>query len=571
MARKLFISFLGTTFYKECVYFDSATEEKFPKTKYIQSAVLEQIGAREWGAEDAIRFFVTEQAFKDNWDKSKTTRLNNFTNQEEKYTRLEQVIENMHLKADWQVVRGIPEGRNEQEMWEIFQKVYGQMHEGDELYIDLTHAFRYLPMLVLVLSNYAKFLKHVTVKYISYGNYEARDRSQEPNRAPIINLLALSYLQDWTSAATEYLKHGYAEPLKDMTKKSLVECFTNPESTPEAKANAGLVNRFATALETYTKDRIVCRGKSISEGTIAKKLDGKIQEIEDKLKEYTGLEPLNPIFETIRTDIKVSDNVLENCVDAAKWCFGKQLYQQAITLLEEGIVSFFCKRHGISLYDKDGRQLVNNAFSIRKKKENLSVGPKDDYQQKEEEILRDKLLANRELIDKFGDISDLRNDYNHAGFRAQHTPSDTIIKNIGNDIEALNKILKDQSQDKADLQRVFINISNHPSANWEEAQLQAARQYGDVVNYPFPQVPADATADNINALAERTAQRILELYPYTDITAHIMGEMTFTFALVTQLKAHGIRCVASCTDRVAENLGNGDKLSHFHFAQFREY
>ena len=194
-----------------------------------------------------------------------------------------------------------------------------------------------------------------------------------------------------------------------------------------------------------------------------------------------------------------------------------------------------------------------------------------DYQQKEEEILRDKLLANRELIDKFGDISDLRNDYNHAGFRAQHTPSDTIIKNIGNDIEALNKILKDQSQDKADLQRVFINISNHPSANWEEAQLQAARQYGDVVNYPFPQVPADATADNINALAERTAQRILELYPYTDITAHIMGEMTFTFALVTQLKAHGIRCVASCTDRVAENLGNGDKLSHFHFAQFREY
>lgn len=571
MARKLFISFLGTTFYKECVYFDSATGEEFPKTKYIQSAVLEQIGARDWSREDAVRFFVTDQAFEDNWDKRKTTRVNNFTKKEEKYTRLEQVIEDMKLQTDWQVVRGIPEGKNEQEMWEIFQKVYGQIHEGDELYIDMTHAFRYLPMLVLVLSNYAKFLKHVTVKYISYGNYEARDRSQEPNRAPIINLLALSYLQDWTSAATEYLKHGYAEPLKDMTKKSLVECFTNPESTPETKANAGLVNRFATALETYTKDRIVCRGKSISNGTIAKRLDGKIQEIEEKLKEDTGLEPLNPIFETIRTDIKVSNNVWENCVDAARWCFGKQLYQQAITLLEEGVVSFFCKRHGISLNDKDGRKLVNNAFSIRKKKEILSLGPKDDNQQKVEEILRDKLLANRELIDKFGDISDLRNDYNHAGFRAQDQPSDTVIKNIGNYIEALSKILKDQSEDKADQQRVFINISNHPSANWEDNQLLAARQYGPVVDFPFPQVSADATASEITALAEQTAQRILKDYPYTDITAHIMGEMTFTFALVSQLKAHGIRCVASCTDRVAENLGNGDKLSHFHFTQFREY
>ena len=570
MARKLFISFLGTTFYKECVYFDSATGEEFPKTKYIQSAVLEQIGARDWSTEDAIRFFVTDQAFEDNWDKRKTTRVNNFTKKEEKYTRLEQVIEDMKLQTDWQVVRGIPEGKNEQEMWEIFQKVYGQIHEGDELYIDMTHAFRYLPMLVLVLSNYAKFLKHVTVKYISYGNYEARDRSQEPNRAPIINLLALSYLQDWTSAATEYLKHGYAEPLKDMTKKSLVECFTNPESSPEDKANASIVNKFIYYLDSYTRDRIVCRGIYISEGVLAKRLDGKIQEIEEKLKDNTGLEPLNPIFETIRGDIKVSDSVWENCLDAAKWCYGKRLYQQAITLLEEGVVSFFCKRHGISLDDKNKRDLVNKAFSFRKKHTPESEWVVSD-KQKVKEIMQDKLLSNHELIDRFGDITDLRNDYNHAGFNPNKQKADTIMNKVGSYIDAVGNILSGQGENVADLQRVFINISNHPSANWEDNQLLAARQYGPVVDFPFPQVSADATAGEITALAEQTAQRILEEYPYTDITAHIMGEMTFTFALVTQMKVHGIRCVASCTDRVAENLGNGDKLSHFHFTQFREY
>lgn len=570
MARKLFISFLGTTFYNECVYFDSATGKDFPKTKYIQRAALEQIGAREWSADDAIRFFVTQKAFEDNWDKNQTTRENKKSGQVEPYIRLEQVVEDMHLRADWQVVRDIPEGKNEAEMWAIFQKVYGQIHDDDELYIDLTHAFRYLPMLVLVLSNYAKFLKHVTVKYISYGNYEARDMSKIPNRAPVINLLSLSYLQDWTSAATEYLKHGYAEPLKEMTKKSLLECFTNPDSSPQARANAGVVNKFTNYLDAYTKDRIVCRGLSISEGVLAKRLDGKIQEIEEKLKDNTGLEPLNPIFEAIRGDIKVSDSVWENCLDAAQWCNGKRLYQQAITLLEEGVVSFFCKRHGIPLKDKDRRGVVNKALSFRK-----SHTPESDWivsdKQKVKEIMQDKLLSNRELVDKFGRISDLRNDYNHAGFNPNKTGSDTIMNNIGNFIKDLSNILKGQEENAVDQSRVFINISNHPSSGWDSAQIEAARRYGPVVDMEFPQVSADAPADEIAVLADQVTQEILKEYPYTDITAHIMGEMTFTFALVSRLKAHGVRCVASCTDREAENLGNGDKLSHFHFTQFRAY
>ena len=61
----------------------------------------------------------------------------------------------------------------------------------------ITHAFRYLPMLVLVLANYAKFLKNVTVKSLTYGNYEAR----EGTNAPIVNLLPIAALQDWTTAA----------------------------------------------------------------------------------------------------------------------------------------------------------------------------------------------------------------------------------------------------------------------------------------------------------------------------------------------------------------------------------
>ena len=51
---------------------------------------------------------------------------------------------------------------------------------------------------------------------------------------------------------------------------------------------------------------------------------------------------------------------------------------------------------------------------------------------------------------------------------------------------------------------------------------------------------------------------------------HIMGEMNFTYSLVSKLKAHNIRCVASTTKR--ETVEENDvKISKFNFVRFREY
>jgi len=51
---------------------------------------------------------------------------------------------------------------------------------------------------------------------------------------------------------------------------------------------------------------------------------------------------------------------------------------------------------------------------------------------------------------------------------------------------------------------------------------------------------------------------------------HLMGEMTFTFALVQKLKSAGIPCVASTTHRRVEERG-GKKIVQFEFVQFRPY
>lgn len=572
MARKLFISFLGTGFYNECTYFDQ--NGSYTRTRFIQQATLEQIGAWQWQKPDAVRIFITEKAFSFNWDSSKHTRYNRTEDKEVEYIRLQKILEDKPLHCDFKAITEVPNGNNEDEMWKIFQIIYEEIHDGDELYIDLTHAFRYLPMLVLVLSNYAKLLKNVHIVHLSYGNYEAKD---EHDNAPIVDLLPLTKLQDWTSAASEYINHGYASSLKENIMDVLKPLLKNSNTRTDNVTN---VREFAKSLDDFAAERLMCRGLDIESGNAEKDLADVISNIEN-----TGIAPLDPIFDKISESISKYDNSIDNCISAAKWCFDRDLYQQAATLLREGVVTYFCKKHRDLFNTKNinDRDVLSDTFKIT-----MDNMPEESWKVKDEDktrvkvLLQDKQFTDKELVGKFISLRDIRNDYNHAGFRENASSSKKLIIKIKNAIDTFTKLLgaepssqnaTEQTPSQANnvKQKVFLNISNHPITGWGNEQLSAAKEYGEVKDFGFPSVSPYASSAEISQLAEDTAKDIETEYPDCEITAHVMGEMTFTFALVTILKSRGIRCVASCTDRVAENLGNGDKLSHFHFAQFREY
>lgn len=117
---------------------------------------------------------------------------------------------------------------------------------------------------------------------------------------------------------------------------------------------------------------------------------------------------------------------------------------------------------------------------------------------------------------------------------------------------------------------MFINLSNHPSANWSREQLEAARRYGEIVDISFPVIDSSCTKEHIlrcvNTYVE-TIQRMKD----DDTVVHVMGEMTFTHNLVNALKKLGFTCLASTTERIATENDDGTKLSEFSFTKFREY
>ena len=164
MARKVFISVLGTGYYGACKYVKDGFVSS--ETRFIQQATLEYLKVcNNWTTKNAdgevvdrIYILLTDGAREKNWNKSITSRMNPKTKQEEPYLGLEQILTDMNLPCPVETLR-IPDGKNEEEMWTIFNTVYEALKPNDELYFDLTHSYRYLPMLVLVLGNYAKVLK----------------------------------------------------------------------------------------------------------------------------------------------------------------------------------------------------------------------------------------------------------------------------------------------------------------------------------------------------------------------------------------------------------------------------
>ena len=119
---------------------------------------------------------------------------------------------------------------------------------------------------------------------------------------------------------------------------------------------------------------------------------------------------------------------------------------------------------------------------------------------------------------------------------------------------------------------MFINYSHHPSSAWEEEQLSAAKQYGEVEDLQFPDVPPYADTEAIMKMAECQVQLIAQKCPKAVMC---QGEMTMVYHVVRLLKEQGIPVLCACTERVSCEylLENGikEKRSQFRFVQFRPY
>ncbi len=420
----LMLAFLGTNDYQPCNY--CLNDKKISNVRFIQEA-LASIFCKDWSKEDKIIIFLTEDAKNRNWvdngHKGKDGKL--------RCEGLNSRLKSLNLNASI-IAKYVPDGRSEQEIWEIFSCVFKQINNGDEIIFDITHGFRSLPMLAIIILNYAMVLKNIKIKGVYYGAFESLGTISnvenipiKDRNVPIFNLTPFIYLFNWTVATENFLSYGDAKDLDKLTKERLEPIL---KATKGKDRSAQNLRYLSVQLKKMTELIQTSRGYSI-----IKEFDFDILRRLISCNKETILKPINPLLGMISDKIKGFNNSdIKNGYAAVNWCVEHNLIQQGYTILEETMITEIVAKYfgKAEINNISKREIVSQAIHIKSSK---------IQEDKWKEPARNNKSMVRKIVDELGDdfvgifdsVSQYRNDINHAGFRKNpHKPEDIKKKLI---------------------------------------------------------------------------------------------------------------------------------------------
>ncbi len=407
------ISFLGTSKYEEAYYVFKGEKSK-QKYQFIQEALVEFF-CKDWKDDDEFVIFMTEKAKKKNWlGKNESQEANFEIGLKEKLLEIKK-----RLNKNFKIIEVIiPEGEKEEELWEIFGKIYENTEENDSIIFDVTHSFRTIPMVTLIILNYLKFIKNIEITRIVYGQMHSLSNNENEKSIQILDFTTMWNLMEWTIAVERFLQTGNANKIKELTEGELLPYLKN---TPEHLGSK--VRNLINSLYYFTQNVSTSR-----EG----KFKGNIEKIKNLLpeakKELKKLKPLGPRLEPLLDKVYDRFSTM-NCNDeiscgleVSKWCLDNGYIQQGITILRETIVNYVI----INI-------LNNNELN------------KPEYREIGEIMLnfRDENLP-KDLLDLWKEIGDYRNDINHAGWRENPHDSQDFHSKLKEFIEKFTSIINNR-------------------------------------------------------------------------------------------------------------------------------
>lgn len=391
MARH-FISVLGTGPYKRVKYYASKDFEHAHTgdSAFIQEAlllmnfgenedVLPQFGAYD---SDRISVFLThktekiiirnneeapvlnalgEIVFDENKEDAGAYEMNwidrEYTRREEKDdSKRREIKEGLESKLNkikgHGSVTGVPIeiAKDMEGTWKLFNDMLEEINDGDELYVDVTHAFRSIPMIMLAVVAFARVTKNVHVKGIYYGAFEAG--GEESGEAPVFDMRGFLDVIDWAHAANSFIKYGVGDEIDD-----IFECDSGPKKLTSALKDITRSLETSKGYMDANNQKRFADGKSIRKACIDyKKEYARYTESCDEniVDEQTALKQLLPeingsigeFYEGGSLDSGAAKGNLGIGIAAVDWAIKKHMVQQGFTALEETIKTYVCVKCG---------------------------------------------------------------------------------------------------------------------------------------------------------------------------------------------------------------------------------
>lgn len=389
------LTFLGTNNYLPTTY-TWAEKEKRKTTRLFPLALA------DWLEPEEIFVFLTSDAEKhDNW------------------RELQKSINATPVHID--------DGASEEDLWKIFTAIVDSVEPQDQLAIDITHGFRSLPLLGLLVAAYLKSSKDVTVEHLVYGAYEARDKVK--NESPVFELTSFLALFDWMIASDHFLKTGYGRPLAGL----LVDAD-------------GAIGELRTGILQLSDGLHLLRPPAVTQS--ASELERKVhQAAQEASHEIPPLaEMLSHISESygrFSIDDASPKQQLEAQLKMVDWYLERRQLVQALSLAREWLPSLLCVHFSVDMMDKREREdmeLLLNGGKIKDACTGATTRESPRLNQWDGVPSGKKLRA---LWGSKHNLANLRNDVLHAGFRKNPKTPEEIEKAIQEIVVELKTIWND--------------------------------------------------------------------------------------------------------------------------------
>ncbi|MDM7912942.1 MAG: TIGR02221 family CRISPR-associated protein [Methanotrichaceae archaeon] len=371
------LSFLGTGNYQETTYF---LGNKECRTKLFPEAVHELFRP------DEMVVLLTEAAGSKYLDNLKSALAG----------------------KSWRYAR-IPDGKNEAEIWDIFEVITQSVGEGDELIFDITHAFRSIPMLTMISVAYLRSARNITLEAVVYGAWDAR----EGDRSPVFDLTPFMKLLDWTNAAEMFIRTGHGGDIARLLRSAQDIAYRRDGSDGQDPPRE--LKNIAKDIDSISRALALARPKEVIES--AQRLRSRPETYRSEAQEWAKpffllvnkiADSFIPFAESDKTDIP---GRLETEYRIIEWLLERDQVIQAILLSREWIVTYAIHRLGKGkAYDRAFREQTEERINNAAKGE-------------------EGLPVENEILSIWRRLGDLRNDIAHCGMREEPMSSENLIKN----------------------------------------------------------------------------------------------------------------------------------------------
>ena len=298
-------------------------------------------------------------------------------------------------------------GLNEGELWQnfsLFMKLTEVINDGDELYLDITHSFRSIPLFMYLMMDFMQMLNHkkIVLKGLYYGMFEAIG---ELGYTPVVDLKPLFDISQWIRGVYDFINYGNGYLISELIcKQSFRDGDRIDNISKKIKNISELINiNYLTDLQNQIKSL----KELISDG-------------------YSTIGPIPYIFPLVKdfiTEFSKIEKASEFQLELSRWYFENKRYGHGYICLVESILTKLCEIYELDLNDIDNRDIMK-ILVVR--------GPS----------LKRSVHLKR-LSSKYRSINQIRNRIAHAAFYQDGNYSFTSdIEQATNNYEDVKNSLK---------------------------------------------------------------------------------------------------------------------------------